>query len=532
MRITDLETMPELVERRAREDPGRVFLQDVRGGELSWEELHERALIWAAAFRKLGVGPGDRVVTMRRNSVESPAIFIGLGWLRAIEVPVSTELRGNLLRHALAVGDARVIVLEESYLPRLEAIAEHLPEGVTVVVDGTGEIDVPFETVPQSALLDGLRPAGGLQAPSRHDVACIVFTSGTTGPSKGVVLPWANLYASGRGNYPIEDLNEHDCFYGPSSPSHVGAKTMPFLFAMINGRMVVRDVFSTSRFWEEIEQYGCTTTILVGSMAHFLLAQPPREADADTPLRNIVMCPVMPEHEEFNARFQTRIFTVFNMTEISCPIVSDPPWVIADWRSCGRLRKGYPGYELRLVDEGDIEVADGTAGELMLRSSEPWVMNLGYQGMHEQSLAAWRNGWFHTGDLFTRDAGGNYFFVDRAKDAIRRGGENISSFEVEAEVNAHPEIHECAAIAVASDYAEDEIEVVVVRDASSALTPEGLIEFLVPRVPRYMVPRYVRFVEELPKNVRQRVEKQLLRADHDAGAVWDRVAAGIVLARE
>jgi crotonobetaine/carnitine-CoA ligase len=529
--VTDAESLPELVARRAAEHPGRVFLQDVGGGELTWEQLHERALTWAAAFAELGVGAGHRVVTMRRNSVESVAIFIGLGWLHAVEVPISTELRGNTLRHAIAVGDCSVMALEATYLPRLAAIAEQLP-ALSLIVDGDGELEAPFRVTPQRELLEGVRPASGLQPPRGHEVACVVFTSGTTGPSKGVVLPWANLRASGSGNFPIDDMTEEDCFYGPSSPSHVGAKTMPFLFAMIDGRIVVRDVFSTTRFWEEIAHYDCTTAILVGSMGHFLLSQPPCAEDARTPLRNICMCPVMPEHEQFNARFGTRIFTVFNMTETSCPIVSDPPWEIADWRSCGRPRQGFPGYELRVVDEADEEVADGQNGELMMRASAPWTTNLGYLGMPEKTNEAWRNGWFHTGDLFTRDEQGNYFFVDRAKDAIRRSGENVSSFEVEAEVGAHPDVEECAAIAVPSEYAEDEIEVVVVARAGSELTPPALVEFLVPRVPRYMVPRYVRIVTELPKNVRQRVEKQRLRSERDPALVWDRVAAGIELARE
>jgi crotonobetaine/carnitine-CoA ligase len=533
---SEVKNLPELLARRAEEDPERVFAQDVAGGELTWQALHERALTWAGSLAQLGVERGDRVVTMRRNSVESLALFVGLGWLGAVEVPISTELRGNTLRHALAVADAEVMVLESAYLARMEAIAGSLTREMRLVLDGEAGGDGTARTglhlSSQQQLLAQVPPAEGLDPPRAHEVACVVFTSGTTGPAKGVVLPWANLHASGSGNFPIEHLSEADCFYGPSSASHVGSKTMPFLFAMLGGRIVIREVFSTSRFWEEIERFGCTTTILVGSMGHFLLTQPAGPSDSGTPLRNIVMCPVMPEHEEFNARFGTRIFTVFNMTETSCPIVSDPPWEIADWRSCGRLRAGFPGYELRLVDEADTEVADGVPGELMLRSSEPWVMNLGYLGMPDKTSEAWRNGWFHTGDIFTRDEEGNYFFVDRAKDAIRRSGENISSFEVEAEVGAHPEITECAAIAVPSEFAEDEIEVVIVRAARSQLTPQELVAFLAERVPRYMVPRYVRLVEELPRNVRQRVQKEQLRAERDQAEVWDRVAAGIELARE
>lgn len=532
MQVTDVTNLPELVARRAAEHPDRVFIQDVEGGELTWGELHRRALTWAAALAARGVGAGDRVVTMRRNSCESLAVFLGLGWLHAIEVPVSTELRGNLLHHALTTADAAVVVLESTYVPRLTAIAARLEREPTLIVDGDLDEPAPFATVAMEELLGAVDPAAGLEPPRAADVACVVFTSGTTGPSKGVVLPWANLHASALGNIPPRHLTEEDCFYGPSSPSHVGAKTMPFLFAMVDGRIVVRDVFSTTRYWDEVARYGCTTAILVGSMAHFLYSQPPRPEDAETPLRNICMTPVMPEYEDFNRRFGTRILTVFNLTETSCPIISDPSWELRDRRSCGRRREGFPGYELRLVDAEDREVPDGTAGELVMRTDEPWTLNLGYLGMPDKTAEAWRNGWFHTGDLLTRDADGNYFFVDRAKDAIRRSGENVSSYEVEAEVNAHPDVVECAAIAVPAEFAEDEIEVVVVaRDGD--LTPEALTEFLIPRVPRYMVPRYLRFAEELPRNARQRVEKQRLRSESmDGAARWDRVEAGIELRRE
>ena len=529
MRLSDVQSLPELVSLRAESHPDRVFVQDVSGASLTWAQLHERALVRAAALRELGVGPGDRVITMRRNAVESVALFIGIGWLHAVEVPISTELRGNLLLHAIRTADASVMALEGIYAARLTPLAADLPAGLRLIVDGEAETPLPYTV--QHELLAGVEPARGLQPPRRSEAACVVFTSGTTGPSKGVVLPWANLHASASGNFPMDHMDENDVFYGPSSPSHVGAKTMPFLFAMLGGRIVVRDVFSTSHFWEEISQFGCTTAILVGSMAHFLLHQPVREDEAASPLRNVCMCPIMPEYQEFNARFGTRIFTVFNMTETSCPIVSSPAWEVGDWRSCGKLRQGFPGYELRLVDPEDEEVPEGQPGELMMRVSVPWVLNLGYLGMPDKTVDAWRNGWFHTGDIFTRDARGSYFFLDRAKDAIRRSGENISSMEVEAEVNAHPEVQESAAIAVPAEYAEDEIEVVIVRTLGSTLRPEQLIEFLVPRVPRYMVPRYVRFMDALPKNVRQRVQKEQLRADgHDKA--WDRVAAGITLLRE
>ena len=174
------------------------------------------------------------------------------------------------------------------------------------------------------------------------------------------------------------------------------------------------------------------------------------------------------------------------------------------------MRPGYPFYELRLVDEHDIEVAPGEIGELIMRTAVPWTMNAGYLNMPEATNNAWRNGWFHTGDAFKQDELGRFFFKDRMKDTIRRRGENVSSYEVEAEVILHPGVLECAAIAVPADEAEDEIKVVVVRQAGSALSGSELVEYLDARLPRFMVPRYVQFVDELPKTPTLRIQKALI----------------------
>jgi crotonobetaine/carnitine-CoA ligase len=183
---------------------------------------------------------------------------------------------------------------------------------------------------------------------------------------------------------------------------------------------------------------------------------------------------------------------------------------------------------VRIVDEHDIEVPAGVVGELIVRTRVPWTVNAGYLGMPEQTAEAWRNGWFHTGDAFRYDEDGNFYFVDRIKDSIRRRGENISSFEVEAYVNEHPAVLESAAIAVPSEHGEDEVKVCVVLKPDGILEPEELIEHLIPRMPRFMVPRYVELVDALPKTeATQRVQKVLLREEPLNDKTWDREKARI-----
>jgi crotonobetaine/carnitine-CoA ligase len=212
------------------------------------------------------------------------------------------------------------------------------------------------------------------------------------------------------------------------------------------------------------------------------------------------------------------------MTETAVPIRSAPnPAALG---TCGRPRAGV---EARVVDAHDIEVPDGQVGELILRTSRPWELSPGYYRNPEATAAAWRNGWFHTGDAFRRDPDGNYYFVDRLKDSIRRRGENISSFEVEAEALGHPAVLEAAAIAVPSDVGEDDVLLVVALVEGRTLDPAELLRFLEPRMAHYMLPRYVRVIGAMPKTPTAKIEKHRLRADGLTSDTWDREAHGITV---
>jgi crotonobetaine/carnitine-CoA ligase len=256
----------------------------------------------------------------------------------------------------------------------------------------------------------------------------------------------------------------------------------------------------------------------MGAMSHFLWAQEPRSDDRDNPLERAIMLPVLPQWRAFEERFGIKVRTCFGMTEASPPFGTG--WDIEDPRSCGRLRAGYA---VRIVDEHDFEVPVGEVGELIIRHDEPWTLSQGYFGMPEKTATSWRNGWFHTGDAFRQDKDGNYFFIDRFKDAIRRRGENISSFEVEAHVNTHPDVSESAALAVPSEWSEDEVKIVVVLNNGSELAAKSLASFLTDTMPAFMVPRYIEFVDSLPKtDATLRVKKNELRVDALNAKTWDR----------
>jgi crotonobetaine/carnitine-CoA ligase len=349
------------------------------------------------------------------------------------------------------------------------------------------------------------------------DVFGIMYTSGTTGPSKGVMEPWGMLTL---GATLMDDLTPDDTFYSPFPMFHMSGKAGLSQAAYMGGRTVIREAFDTGSFWDDIDTHRCTFTLMVPAMVHWMLAQPPSEADRQHALQKALLSPIVPG---FADRYGVSVRSHYGMTEagnvMSRRAVTDAS------PSCGRP---VPGYEVRLVDEHDYEVPVGEVGELVVRTDQPWWICVGYWGMPEKTAEAWRNGWFHTGDGFRCDEEGNYYFVDRQKDALRRRGENISSFEVEALVIQHPDVAECAAIGVPSEYSEDEVKVCVVLHAEKQLSADELVTWLAPRMPKFMVPRYVEFVDGLPKTEATfRTQKVKLRDGAINDRTWDREAAGL-----
>jgi crotonobetaine/carnitine-CoA ligase len=339
-------------------------------------------------------------------------------------------------------------------------------------------------------------------------------------------MPWGTLW-SFVNTAPADFVAPGEGFYAMYPAFHISGKAMLYQSMNLRARMVIREQFSIQHFWDDVRRFGIAGAGLVGPMAPFLLMQPEQADDADSPLRHVMMGPLVPQVDEFKSRFGVEVGTGYGMTEIGAPFASDG-FDLANSTSCGKLQRGWAGYDVRIVDEHDQPLGPGEVGELVVRTDEPWVVNRGYHGMPEATAAAWRNGWFHTGDGFRYDEDGNYYFVDRIKDAIRRRGENISSFEVEALVSQHPDVVESAAVAVPSEYQEDEVKVCVVLRDGAGTTHVELIEFLAPRMPKFMVPRYVEFVAELPKTeATMRTQKVKLREQALNDNTWDREAAGI-----
>jgi crotonobetaine/carnitine-CoA ligase len=513
-----------LLEKRAAERPDDIYVVFGTGEQWTYAETLRQTRRAAAGLERLGVAQEDKVPLALPNGPDALRFWFGANYLGATAVPVNAAYKGGLLERVVTNSEGKVLLSTSQFAARLDDVDRGRLEAVAVCDSPLPEIAgltvVPLQTLDEA----GPEPQPLARPILPFDLQCIIYTSGTTGPSKGVMCSYLHLNTAGRA---LHFMTSEDRYMVNLPMYHVSGILPCMMMMTLGGSVAIVERFRTEEFWDTIHRTGATFVILLGVMMRYVLSQPERPNERNTTLRKIIAQPYDGDAQALHERFGFDVYATFNMTEISIPLVSQAnPSVVG---SCGRPR---PGVEVRIVDEWDCEVPVGEVGELIIRTDQPWAMNHGYYKEPEATAKAWRNGWFHTGDGFRRDEAGNFFFVDRLKDTIRRRGENISSFEVEAEVMAHPAVREVAAVAVPSGISESEVLVVISPVAGATVDPVELIEFLMPRLPYFMIPRYIRVIEDLPKTPTQKIEKHVLRAEGVGSGVWDREAAGIRIRRD
>jgi len=517
--------LPLIIERRARENPEGILAVFEDSAIWTNVEAWQITRRTAAGLQSLGVRKGDRVLLWLPNGSSLLQTWWAANLLGAIVVPMNVSLRGSTLEHVIRTTGAEVIVAHADLLPRLEQI--DTCDLKQLVIAGSGRSpDIRGIAMHAADRLE--QDSQSLcELPPIHpwDVASLIFTSGTTGLSKGVVNPYAQLATLGRAMYGY--LEPQDRVMTVYPLFHIASIGAVYGAMIRGGSLGVVERFQTERFWDQIRQTGSTALPGINpAMIEFLLKQPERPDDHGSPLRFVNATKVTDRVRLFSARFGCRYIVSYSMTETSCILASELDPVVEG--TCGRRRSGL---EVRLVDEHDIEVPVGAVGELIVRSESPWELNLGYFGNSDASQRAWRNGWFHTGDLLRRDANGDFFYVDRLKDSIRRRGENVSSVELEQQALVHPDVDAAAAYGVPADEGDEEIVLAVVPRTGCTIDPEAFTRFLIEHLPYFMVPRFVRMLKSLPKTESGKVQKTELRKERTAGA-WDRMAAGIAVKGE
>ena len=509
-----------------------------QGRKTTYSELEAMTNRYANGFTAHGIGHGDHVAVMLPNCPEFFGVVWGLGKIGAVAVPLNTAAKGDMLRYFIDQSDATCVVVDDEWVDRVSAIAAQLPKvrsyvyrGPKPVVEcGVGSTAAPVRTLGDLESADASRPP--LERVGHDDLHLIMYTSGTTGPSKGVMCPHSQGQAVGRALAFDFGYQPDDVLYTCLPLFHGNAIWYTCYAALwADAAIALVPRFSASRFWDEIRDSGATQFNTLGAMTNIIWKLPPGPHERATKLRLCMTVPVPKEiYAEMQARYGITLTSVYAMTEnfaMTRFTPDDPP------EKAGSAGSTRGACELRIVDDGQCDLPAGEVGEIWMRPLIPGAMMKGYYKMPGETAREFVDGWFRTGDRGYLDADGYLYFVDRKKEAIRRRGENISAYEVELILSRHPSILEVAAIPVASEMSEDDVMVYVVTKPGESLTHAEVVNFSAAHMSYFMVPRFVDFIEVLPKTASEKIEKYKLKQDAQArrAALWDREREGIEVKR-
>jgi carnitine-CoA ligase len=517
-------TLPVMLQRQARRYGGRILF---KCGGTSWrfDEAPDIAARFAGTLAAAGIRPGDRVAIICSNRPEFLEAYLGCAWLGAIAVPINIAARGPQLRHILNNSGARLLVIEAELLEAfrhvdLSGVALEriwlIGDDTPVSFDRTEVTSVPprNDALPATAI----DPA---------QTVAILYTSGTTGPSKGVCCPHAQYFWWGYHGVRNLGLHEGDVLCTTLPLFHTNALGTFHQALLTGATLVAESRFSASRFWQTLIEHRASITYVLGAMVPILLSREP-SPDERTHTVHLALAPGVPAHlhTAFAERSGIRLIDGYGSTETNFVIGG----IFAETRP-GKMGKVCDGFHARVIGPDGKDATDGEPGELILRSDEPLAFATGYFALPDKTAEAFRDGWFHTGDRVVREADGYYRFVDRLKDAIRRRGENISSYEVEQVLLSHPDVGQAAVFPVPSELAEDEVMAAIVLRPGTSLTESTLCEFCAPQLAKFAVPRFVEFVDELPVTENGKVQKFKLRDRGVTARTWDRERSGLQVGR-
>jgi len=520
--------LPRILRDRAAAHPDRPYIRFGDGDWVTYGEIDLRANRIANALIARGLQKGQCVSTLMPNSVDQVALWFGILRAGGVQSPINLAYRGDFLSWVINLPESRFLVISDDLLDRLDHVADELPLLEHVFLWSSDAPHGPNPKVafePFAVLDDAPDTDPGVEV-TWVDDARVMFTSGTTGRSKGVIKQHASDYFSGRTYNEVCGVTEDDIFYTCLPLFHSNAQVLNCYPAMIAGaRIQVSARYSSTNFWREVTECGATILNTVSAMNYFLWNTPPGEYDRAHSVTRIMAMPAPKDiYHEFKERFGIRWREGYGLTETG--MVTYVPPGIEKPGSCGMAS---PGFEVTVVEPGtDRPVPNGTSGEIVVDMKLPNIVMRAYAGMPEKTAEDFKNLKLHTGDLGQMDDDGYLYFMDRVKDYIRRRGENVSSMEVERIVASHPGVLEAAAVGVAAGEgagSEQEILICVVP-REGVPDPHELLTYCADKMPYFAVPRYVRFMEHLPKTPTDRVRKVELRDMGLGDDVYDRATSG------
>lgn len=531
-KVGQQDTVTAVLQRAVAQYPDQMYLI-MPDGKMTYAEVDRRSNALAHGLKARGVKAGDTVSTILDNNLDCVMFWYAVNKLGAVWVPVNTAYKGEFLRHQLADAGAHIIVAEQDYAERLQLIEDGLPALHEVYVRGTPSTTLQRASVKPLAELYSSDESAHADDNKPGDLSMLIYTGGTTGPSKGCMISHNYACNLGRQALEVAGRKREELHWSCLPLFHFNATACTVLnSAMIGGSCYFIPRFSVSSFWSSIEESGAKLVNLIGSMIPLLANAPddPAMARCKGQIRAVLGAP-FPEQLQtiWKERFGVEVAgsATFGLTETSL-LTSLPMGQYYKAGSCGKRNQTF---DVRIFDDECNELPPGIPGEIVARPLQPNVMFNGYWKRPEDTLKVFKDLWFHTGDIGMFDSEGYLFFVDRKKDYLRRGGENISSYEMESTLAVHPAIQEVAVHAVLSPLSEDEVKVTAILREGAALTEKDLCLWLIDRVPYFAVPRYIEFRRELPKNPVGRILKYELRDEGCTATTWDRNQSDIKLAK-
>jgi carnitine-CoA ligase len=492
--------------RLAAASPERVFAR-IRERTLTFGALDQRSAVLADWLCRNGTQPGDRVALMLRNGETALAMMLAIARISAVWVPVNTQAVGDNLAYVLAHSGPRIAIAESDLMQAIAACGADLQSTLKVEA--------------------GALPLGGRSAASRCAAAsiavdapfAIMYTSGTTGRPKGVLVSHRMLRLAGEAAALVSGARDGDALYVWEPLFHIGGAQMLVLPLIRSVTLVIAERFSASRFWADIRASGATHMHFLGGILQILLRQPPAPLDRAHGVR-IAWGGGCPKEvwRPFEERFGVAIRECYGMTECSSFTTANLDGPV------GSVGRPLPWFDITLINEAGRSVASGERGEIVMRERLPGALTRGYFNDPEATAKALRNGAFHTGDIASADAAGNFHFHGRLTDSVRVRGENVSAAEVEEVARKHPAIEDCVMIGVTADVGESEIKLFVKPKVGMSLVPLEFSDWLAHRLARYQRPRYIAIVEEFERTPSQRIMKHKLSKRTDDA--WDAMAVG------
>jgi len=538
----DLNARPDsicdILRARADEYGDKIYLNFVTDGDqLSYRAVADRSAAIARGLLEMGIPSGAKV-----GFLLSGCAMHSLGWFATlqaamVDVPINPEFREDVLDHAIRKIEVVAVLADSDGLEALKTASQSTRDQIELIVladplydelEAAGKLPRGRARILSLRQLEAAGRVSGrsLPDPNPRELASIRFSSGTTGLPKGVMMDHGHMLSNARKVGELLELGENDIHYTCFPFHHVFATVMGVLTTLCAGAtLIAARKFSASRYWADLKKYGATRAHILDPLIPLLMKQP--EGALDRQHKVTRMYTAAGYYPEFEARFGVSIVPIYDMSELTV-VMNFPKGEARRPGSCGK-ESGL--FEIKIADEDGFQVEDGTDGEIYVRPRYPNLMFLGYYNDPDQTVAAWRDLWFRTGDRARRDAEGYYYFLGRSGDRIRRRGVNISAEQVEQIALSHPSILECAAIAVPSEMNEDDIKLCIKLNADVSISHAELAEAVLDRLPRALTVRYFEFFEELPKTQTEKVKRAALRQlgdrgltaetwDHEAGAFW------------